>query len=231
MTSQPVHGARVALVTGGASGIGLACARRLQADGLQVAIATQPMFPRAAILARLRWADVPFDEFPYQGDTLNHVSTHPELTGAARRILGTADVALATSLVLALTFVPAASAALRHAPELLGYVASLREERDALVMWLLVRRLLGGLPTPAFWQTTGKAAVGALGMGGIIALALAVLEPRLAPAGLWGDLALVALCGGCGGAAYLGLMARWRVAEVALLAEAVRARLRSNAKK
>ena len=33
--------------------------------GLQVAIATQPMFPRAAILARLRWADVPYDEFPY----------------------------------------------------------------------------------------------------------------------------------------------------------------------
>ncbi|MBC7275203.1 histidinol-phosphate transaminase [Nocardioides sp.] len=30
----------------------------------------------------------------------------------------------------------AASAALRHAPELLGYVASLREERDALVAWL-----------------------------------------------------------------------------------------------
>ncbi|MEU6135749.1 histidinol-phosphate transaminase [Nocardioides sp. NPDC047086] len=30
----------------------------------------------------------------------------------------------------------AASAALRHAPELLGYVASLREERDALVTWL-----------------------------------------------------------------------------------------------
>lgn len=30
----------------------------------------------------------------------------------------------------------AASAALRHAPELLGYVASLREERDSLVEWL-----------------------------------------------------------------------------------------------
>ena len=33
--------------------------------GLQVAIATQPMFPRVAILSRLRWADVPYDEFPY----------------------------------------------------------------------------------------------------------------------------------------------------------------------
>ncbi|NLE77799.1 MAG: murein biosynthesis integral membrane protein MurJ [Chloroflexi bacterium] len=117
--------------------------------------------------------------------------------------------------------------------QMLGLVLAdgCKHTAHALVMWLLVRRLLGGLPTPAFWQTTGKAAVGALGMGGIIALALAVLEPRLAPAGLWGDLALVALCGGCGGAAYLGLMARWRVAEVALLAEAVRARLRSNAKK
>jgi FMN phosphatase YigB (HAD superfamily) len=34
-------------------------------QGLQVAIATQPMFPRVAIETRLRWADVPCDEFPY----------------------------------------------------------------------------------------------------------------------------------------------------------------------
>ncbi len=34
-------------------------------QGLQVAIATQPMFPRVAVLSRLRWADVPYDEFPY----------------------------------------------------------------------------------------------------------------------------------------------------------------------
>lgn len=33
--------------------------------GLQVAIATQPMFPRVAMLARLRWAGVPYEEFPY----------------------------------------------------------------------------------------------------------------------------------------------------------------------
>ena len=35
----------------------------------------------------------------------------------------------------------AASAALRHAPELLGYVADLREERDTLVEWLREQRL------------------------------------------------------------------------------------------
>jgi FMN phosphatase YigB (HAD superfamily) len=34
-------------------------------QGLQVAIATQPLFPRVAILSRLRWADVPYEEFPY----------------------------------------------------------------------------------------------------------------------------------------------------------------------
>lgn len=33
--------------------------------GYQVAIATQPIFPREAILARLRWAEVPDEEFHY----------------------------------------------------------------------------------------------------------------------------------------------------------------------
>lgn len=44
-------------------------ARRLVAlarvRGFQVAIATQPLFPRVAIAARLRWADVPDEEFHY----------------------------------------------------------------------------------------------------------------------------------------------------------------------
>lgn len=44
-------------------------ARRLvenaRARGLQLAIATQPVFPRSAILARLRWAGVPHEEFNY----------------------------------------------------------------------------------------------------------------------------------------------------------------------
>ena len=37
----------------------------LFARGYQVAIATQPVFPREAILARLRWAGVGADEFAY----------------------------------------------------------------------------------------------------------------------------------------------------------------------
>lgn len=36
------------------------------AQGLQVAVATQPIFPLTAIEARLRWAGVPADEFPYR---------------------------------------------------------------------------------------------------------------------------------------------------------------------
>ena len=36
------------------------------AQGYQVAIATQPLFPRVAILARLRWAGVGAEEFAYQ---------------------------------------------------------------------------------------------------------------------------------------------------------------------
>jgi FMN phosphatase YigB (HAD superfamily) len=38
---------------------------RAQQEGYQIAIATQPLFPLSAILARLRWADVPADEFAY----------------------------------------------------------------------------------------------------------------------------------------------------------------------
>ncbi len=37
----------------------------LQARGYQIAIATQPLFPRIAIEARLRWAGVGADEFHY----------------------------------------------------------------------------------------------------------------------------------------------------------------------
>jgi FMN phosphatase YigB (HAD superfamily) len=33
--------------------------------GYQVAVATQPLFPLAGIRSRLRWADVPAEEFPY----------------------------------------------------------------------------------------------------------------------------------------------------------------------
>jgi len=44
-------------------------ARRLvmlaRQEGYQLAVATQPVFPRQAILARLRWADVPDEEFRY----------------------------------------------------------------------------------------------------------------------------------------------------------------------
>ncbi len=44
-------------------------ARRLvtvaRARGYQIAIATQPVFPRTAVLARLRWANVPENEFAY----------------------------------------------------------------------------------------------------------------------------------------------------------------------
>lgn len=36
------------------------------AEGLQLAVATNPLFPLTAIEQRLEWADVPVDEFPYQ---------------------------------------------------------------------------------------------------------------------------------------------------------------------
>jgi FMN phosphatase YigB (HAD superfamily) len=62
--------------------------------GLQVAIATQPMFPRVAILSRLRWADVPYEEFPYHWlacyETMRACKPHPRffleiLEGLGRR--------------------------------------------------------------------------------------------------------------------------------------------------
>ena len=37
----------------------------LQQEGIKMAIATQPVFPSSAILARLRWAGVSADEFQY----------------------------------------------------------------------------------------------------------------------------------------------------------------------
>jgi HAD superfamily hydrolase (TIGR01549 family) len=48
------------------------------AEGYQVAIATQPLFPLPAILARLRWADVPADEFAY-----DYISSY-EVLGACK---------------------------------------------------------------------------------------------------------------------------------------------------
>jgi len=51
------------------------------AQGYQMAIATQPVFPRSAILARLRWAGVSADEFPYHAitsfETMSACKPHP----------------------------------------------------------------------------------------------------------------------------------------------------------
>ena len=52
-TDEAAGTARVALVTGGASGIGLACAERLSADGLRVAIADMAGDEAAATAARI----------------------------------------------------------------------------------------------------------------------------------------------------------------------------------
>lgn len=38
----------------------------LQQSGIKIAVATQPIFPASAILARLRWADVSAAEFDYE---------------------------------------------------------------------------------------------------------------------------------------------------------------------
>lgn len=40
-------------------------------------------------------------EFPFIGDTLNHVATHPSLVDAARRLIGTDDVVLSQSAIWA----------------------------------------------------------------------------------------------------------------------------------
>jgi FMN phosphatase YigB (HAD superfamily) len=51
------------------------------AQEYQVAIATQPLFPRSAILARLRWAGVGAEEFPYEVitsyETMGACKPHP----------------------------------------------------------------------------------------------------------------------------------------------------------
>ncbi|HET8986563.1 MAG TPA: 3-hydroxybutyrate dehydrogenase [Trueperaceae bacterium] len=57
----PLDTPRIALVTGGASGIGLACAKRLAADGLTVAIADLPGESAAANAAAIGALFVPVD--------------------------------------------------------------------------------------------------------------------------------------------------------------------------
>ncbi|OGO06785.1 MAG: hypothetical protein A2Y73_06155 [Chloroflexi bacterium RBG_13_56_8] len=59
--------------------------------GYQVAIATQPMFPRAAILARLKWAEVDAEAFPYDYITcyenMSACKPHPHyFTSLAERL-------------------------------------------------------------------------------------------------------------------------------------------------
>jgi len=60
--------------------------------GLQVAIATQPLFPRIAILSRLRWAGVPYEEFPYHYvacyEEMHACKPHPQFFLEIVRALG-----------------------------------------------------------------------------------------------------------------------------------------------
>ena len=61
------------------------------AQGYQVAIATQPLFPRSAILSRLRWAGVGAEEFAYAFitcyETMSACKPHPHFfTTLARQV-------------------------------------------------------------------------------------------------------------------------------------------------
>jgi len=60
--------------------------------GYQVAIATQPMFPLVAVLARLRWAGVGADECPYDYiasyESMRACKPHPRYFGELLRHLG-----------------------------------------------------------------------------------------------------------------------------------------------
>ncbi|TQL69204.1 histidinol phosphate aminotransferase [Nocardioides albertanoniae] len=66
--------------------------------------------------------------FAGAGLRLGYLAAHPAICDAIRVVRLPYHLSAVTQA--------AASAALRHAPELLGYVASLREERDSLVEWL-----------------------------------------------------------------------------------------------
>jgi len=62
--------------------------------GYQVAIATQPVFPLAATLARLRWAGVGAEEFPYDFiasyETMSACKPHPHFFATILERLGRA---------------------------------------------------------------------------------------------------------------------------------------------
>ncbi len=62
------------------------------AQGYHVAIATQPLFPRSAILSRLRWAGVGAEEFAYAAitsyETMSACKPHPHFFNTLAQRLG-----------------------------------------------------------------------------------------------------------------------------------------------
>jgi 3-oxoacyl-[acyl-carrier protein] reductase len=78
MKSRPLRG-QVALVTGGASGIGLACARRLHADGARVAVADSNDRSLAALRRLLDAADL------YHVDVSDPEAARRTVRGLVRR--------------------------------------------------------------------------------------------------------------------------------------------------
>ena len=100
----------------------------------------------------------------------------------------------------------------------------------AAVMWVLLRRQLGGLPARDLAGVALKASLAATLMGMGVTLVLLPLGHALGPLGTLGDLLLVAACGAVGLGTYLGLTILLRVEEIVLLRQVIRNRLGKGGK-
>jgi putative peptidoglycan lipid II flippase len=107
----------------------------------------------------------------------------------------------------------------------LVFADSMKHTGHFLLMWFLLRRRLGDLRDLQGGVTALRSLAAAGVMSVVLLLALAVLQPRL-PAGFAGNLALVAIAGGLGGAVYLAMVSRLGVQEAGLAVQRFSRRLR-----
>jgi putative peptidoglycan lipid II flippase len=107
----------------------------------------------------------------------------------------------------------------------LVFADSMKHTGHFLLMWFLLRRRLGDLRDLQGGVTALRSLAAAGVMSVVLLLALAVLQPRL-PDGFAGNLALVAIAGGLGGAVYLAMVSRLGVQEAGLAVQRFSRRLR-----
>lgn len=107
----------------------------------------------------------------------------------------------------------------------LVFADSMKHTGHFLLMWLLLRRRLGDLSDLQGGVTALRSLAASAAMAVALLLILALLQPLL-PAGLVGNLTLVAVAGGVGGLLYLVVVSRLGVREAGMVVQRFGRRLR-----